>query len=314
MVQATLHRIRPHVRLCSLIAAITCVALTGCSTELESRSTSFFTQPLSGVTVDDGLRAEVPLPIRSAGMLTIATDEPYAPMEFVADGRLQGADVELGSAIAQTLGMAASFRQVDYTSITANVATDQSHLGISSIWTDEPTARLANMVSYYQANLGLVVNRAVKNAPTSLETLCGHSIAVEEGTDYIDLMVDYSSQCERDGKKPISIKATDVQPQATDDVLKGRVDVMAADSTVTNFQVALNPELISSIPSGTPLRNYGIAVGPHYGAQWAELIQRVVQHLIDNGTYASIMQRWHIPQGMVDHAQVQAARPISASK
>ena len=62
-------------------------------------------------TKDDALAAKVPQSVSADGKIVVGTDASYPPNEFTApDGTtIIGLDVDLGTAVAQKLGLTAEF-------------------------------------------------------------------------------------------------------------------------------------------------------------------------------------------------------------
>src|SRR5258707_14626590 len=82
--------------------------------------------PAPSTTLDVALAAQVPAPIRSAGLLVAATDPIYEPSEFQAgDKTVTGFDVDLFKAVAGKLALKTQWKTVKFDDIIAGVGADR---------------------------------------------------------------------------------------------------------------------------------------------------------------------------------------------
>ena len=108
------------------------------------------TYDLSGVAEDPALAARVPAPIREAGVLTIGSDNAYAPWEYLAgeDGQTpEGIDVDLAGAIGATLGLDVDFQTSAFDAIIPSLGT-KFDLGVSALSVTEERMEVVDFVHY----------------------------------------------------------------------------------------------------------------------------------------------------------------------
>lgn len=282
-----------------VIAVTTIAALTACGTAT-SEQPAF--DPLPVIVPDAKLAAAVPPSIRTDGRLIIATDPTYPPMEFMEGGRKRGADIDLGRAIAQTLQLEADFHDIQFSNVVPSVAVNRYELGMSALWADNPTALLANMVTYMKAGVQLA-GRTGRQGPSQGQGMCGHSVSVEEGTEYIDTMVALSKSCRASGRQTITIRSTDNQEQATALLADGKVDAMLADSPAVTYAVNRSAGKLAAIGQPVDVRPYGIAVSPTY-PQLLDVIKGALQRLIESNVYQRILERWGLQANAINDPQV----------
>ena len=213
-------------------------------------------------------------------------------MEFVGeDGQPQGADIDLAKAISGTLDLRLELVNERFSTIIPSIAISRYDLGIASLWADKPAASLADMVTYLRSGIRFV-GRTGANAPTDgIHGLCGYSVAVEEGTEFIDDLVALSTQCTGADQQPIKIISTLTLVQTMAALNSGRADSALADETAAKWAVSRSGGKLTLIGKPVEIRPYGIAVDPKQD-DFAELIQATVQHLIANGVYDRITKDW----------------------
>lgn len=103
-------------------------ALTACQSQSGSGTSD---QPDSQITPNLELIAQLPDAIRASGVLTVASDPSYPPMEFIEDGNWVGADVDLARALGRVLDLRVEFHNTPFSNIVPAVAVDRYNLGIS---------------------------------------------------------------------------------------------------------------------------------------------------------------------------------------
>jgi polar amino acid transport system substrate-binding protein len=260
-------------------------------------------QPYPGVSPDPTLSAQIPENIRRDGNLTIVTDANYPPLEFIENKQLVGADIDLGRAIATKFGLAPNFQQTPFSNVVASVAIQEFELGISALWADNPEASLANMVTYYKAGTQVAIRKSEAIPSSGAGSFCGESVAVEEGTEYIDTLVKLSAACKKLGKAPIDIRPANNQQRASKLLEEGSTNAMVGDSPTVAYTVARSNGEIIAVGNPADIRPYGIAVSPMY-PELTKATQQAVQQLIDSGVYAQILEKWQIPLGAIKTSEV----------
>lgn len=84
--------------------------------------------------------------------------------------------------------------------------------------------------------------------------------------------------------------------------LVGRADALSADSPVTAWAVDRSDgelELVGEMFDAAP---YGIAVPKD--SPLADALAAAMQHLIDTGDYARILEQWNVKTGLLDQALI----------
>lgn len=296
------------------ILAVGAIALTGCTNASQQQpsassngSASF--DPTS-VAKDDTLAGEVPSAIKTRGTLLIGADTSYAPAEFLggSDGRTpQGYDVDLGKAIAATLGLKLEVQTADFNGILPALGSKYD-LGISSFTINPERLKAVNMVSYFNAGVLWAVPKG-NPKKFSLDNICGKSIGVQTGTVEQDDVTARSKKCTEAGKPAINIVSLANQTDVTTRMVNGALDAMSADSPVTRYAISQTGDKMELLGAETDAAKQGIAVAKADTA-FAELITKVVNKLIENGNYKKVLESWSNTEGAIDKAEL---NPVTAS-
>lgn len=109
--------------------------------------------------------------IQDKGKIVIATESEFAPFEFktLIDGKdtLVGADIKLGNAIADALGVDADFSVMSFNNVLALVTSGKADFAIAGISvTDERKKAYDFSDAYYEAeNIVIIKNRTRQPIP-----------------------------------------------------------------------------------------------------------------------------------------------------
>ena len=298
-------------RSATLVAVATSAALvlTGCGDDPDDASSSGngATESTPSVEVDEALAARVPDEIGEDGKITVGSDTSYAPSEFIdEDGEtIVGFDVDLFSAVAQKLGFEAEFESASFDSIIAGVGSGRYEVGVSSFTINPERLAEATMVSYFSAGTQWAVQEG-NPEDVDADNACGLSIAVQRGTVQADDIAARSAECEASGEEAIDVQQFEGQDEATAALVSGRVVASLADSPVMAYAVQQTNgqlELLGDIYDSAP---YGYVV-PQAETEFAQVLADALSALIEDGTYAEILEKWGVEAGAIDDPAVNPA-------
>jgi polar amino acid transport system substrate-binding protein len=234
---------------------------------------------------DDGASSARSFHVIEEGMLTVCSDMPYEPFEFMKDGEAAGFDVDLVREVAAELDLRLEMKDTDFDAIQSGDAlnSDQCDLAISAMTITGERARVLDFSSpYFDASQALVVAKG--SGISSLDALAGQRIGVQGGTTG-ELYVTDNAPSSAD-VVPLADAA------AMEDALTTRgVDAAVYDNTVVGDVVASNPGLEVSAEFD-PGEQYGMAVKKNGNVELLRAINKVLATLDENGGYDKIYATW----------------------
>ena len=249
------------------------------------------------------IAATVPASIHSSGTLTVALDASYPPNEFVAsDGTtIVGMDADLSNALAQTMGLKAKLVNATFSTIIPGLASGKYGMGASSFTDTKARQKVVDFVDYFSAGESFYV-KSGNPLFTSLDSLCGHSVSVENGTTEETDAKAQTAKCVATGKPKVNVLTFGTQTEANLAVSSGRADVGFADSPVAAYIVATSNGVFQN--SGAPIgvAPYGLALPKGNGM--AAPVQAAVNLLITNGVYNQILTKWGVQAGAITTATI----------
>ena len=258
---------------------------------------------VSGVQKVDEIAALLPQEIAETGKLIVGASTDYAPAEFRAED-LQtaiGYDVDLSKALAQVLGLEAEVQDAEFASILPAIGT-KFDVGISSFTIRPDRIQEANMISYITAGSSYAVK---KGNPENLDPddVCGQSIAVQTGTWQEEEITTFSADCTAAGKEAIEILSYPRQSDATTNVVGGKAAAFYADSPVASYASALTGDQLEVVGGIRDAAPQGIVVAKD-DAELTEAMQKAMQHLMDDGTWKSILDSWGVEDASLTEAEL----------
>lgn len=252
------------------------------------------------------IAAQVPSGIRDKGTLTVAADATYAPNEFIAaDGNtVVGMDADLAKALGQVLDLKVRIVNATFDTIIPGLASGKYDLGMSSFTDTKEREQTVDFVTYFKAGTSFYVKT---NGPDirSLADLCGHTVAAEKGTTQQADAESQAKKCSSAGDPKVTVQVYNDQNAVNLALSSGRAQVAMADSPVAAYQVKQSNGTFKVTGSPYATAPYGIAIAKDSGL--VDPVLAAVKHLIADGTYTQILDRWGVRGGAITNPAVNAA-------
>jgi len=290
------------VNACIVVALLT----TGCGAG-SAGSGSTTAGSTRNAQFDQQLHDRLPAAIRERGVLRLATDPSYAPMEsYARDGRtIVGFEPDLAAALGSVLGIKIEMVAADFGAALGDTRKGTFDGVLSSMTDTAEREKEADFVNYFAAGTSIVVQRGNPHGVTDLKDLCGQMVAVETATVQVDLLRRAQSRC---GTRPIAVRTYKTNADALLQLRTGRVvavlnDTPPATHLAADQQTRANYQLASSVQYEPGL--YGIAVAKNNTAL-RDALHDALDRLIRSRAYAELLQRWGLTTGAVTASTINA--------
>jgi polar amino acid transport system substrate-binding protein len=173
-------------------------ALTGCSS--------------SGKTDAGQAPAAVPVPASALikpGQITFCSDISAPPLTFYdAQQKVVGAEAELGTALADQMGLSVKWANTAFNGIIPALQGRQCDAIVSQLYIKPEREKVVDFVPYMYAGNILVVAQNKATGITGPADLCGKKAAAQTGTTVAQYLQDQSNQqCTSAGKPKIETAA-----------------------------------------------------------------------------------------------------------
>ncbi len=238
------------------------------------------------------LAADLPDAIRQAGVLHLATNSTYAPMEFhdPATDELKGLDVDLADAIAGRLGVRITWTDVAFEQLVPALATGRTDFILSG-FSDRPSRRdTIDFVDYLHTGPQFfTLESGTAKSPVDL---CGLKVGTVRSTSFPTEIATWSkANCEAAGKPAIQYVAGENSIDVRSQLKQGRIDAAVQGSETLPYAQSNEPGKYRLL--GTPIAQgyQGIAFRKDAGPL-REAVTAALAGLIADGSYARILAKW----------------------
>lgn len=287
-----------------IFAFASTLALSACGGDSGGTSSSPSpTAAAPSVTADEALAAQVPEDIKNSGSILFGTDASYAPNEYLADDgtTIVGFDIDMGNAIAATLGLQGKWENSTFDSLIVGVQNGKFNASMSSFTVNPEREKQVNMITYFSAGTSWAVPTGNPSGIT-VEDPCGKTVAVQKATVQVDDIEARNKECTDAGKPEINIQQYSLQSEATTAVVSGKADAMLADSPVVAYAIKQSGKLeqLGDIYDAAP---YGVVV-PKDQTEFATAIQGAINAMIENGSYQAVLDQWGLTDGAITESEV----------
>jgi ABC-type amino acid transport substrate-binding protein len=227
--------------------------------------------------------------VRAAGVLRIATDPTYPPMEFRQGGKLVGFDIDLGQALAEQLGVGAQFVEVawNWGKIAARLNDHEFDVLLSSVAVTEGRRGQADFVEYLTPAFVFVCRQGVN--VQSEKDLAGKVVAV---------MVDTPAQArvqrlQRSGLALKGVLEFPAAPACFDAVAGGRADVTIDLEMPAHYHERKDPRL--HVTETLRNRMMADAIGAAFRKKDRALqdeVRKALEELKKEGVFDTLLAKW----------------------
>jgi polar amino acid transport system substrate-binding protein len=239
--------------------------------------------------------------IKSAGVIKVATDASYPPVEsFAKDNKtIVGFDPDLGAAIGKELGVKVVFTNTGFDGIIPALAAGRYDMAMSAMTDNTTREKTVDFVDYFSAGTSFMIKKGGK-AVNTLADLCGHKVAVEKGTTQLDDATAQSKKC------TLTVLPFPDQSGANLALSSGRADVVMADSPVNAYAAKQSNGAFEIVGTTYGTAPYGIAI-PKKSTQLRDAVAAALTKLIADGTYKTVLAKWGVSDGAVTTAKINGA-------
>jgi polar amino acid transport system substrate-binding protein len=230
---------------------------------------------------DDGGGGGGDLGTVQEGQLLVGTDTPFPPFEIGQPPDISGYDIEVMNAIAEELGVEASYQDTSFDTIFRDTANGQfDTAAAASTITPERQQKVNFTDPYYEAQQALLVPEGSDIATTA--DLGGKIVGAQDGTTGETYANDETDAAE--------VRGFPEGPDATAALTTGQVDAVIIDQPVAVDAVEQEGgvEIVEEIPT---MELYGFAVAPDNTAL-LDAMNEALATIKDDGTLTELYQKY----------------------
>jgi polar amino acid transport system substrate-binding protein len=258
----------------------------------------------------DAAKAALPQSIKDKGKIIVATDPSYPPIESYKVGTkdIIGLDPDLAAALGDVLGVKFELQAATFDAIVPSLSTGRYDIAMSAMTDNKKRQATVDFVDYFSAGTSIMIAKSNPKSVTGMDSLCGLTIAVENGTVQYDEGKAQSAKCTAAGKAAVTVSGFPDQNGAVLALRSNRAQAVLADSPVNAYSieqssgqfVAIDGALLDPAP-------YGIAVSKK-DVGLAKAIQLALQEVIKSGKYDTILTQWQLSNGALKTATLNGGK------
>lgn len=242
-----------------------------------------------------GPASMLPTAIRSAGVIKVATDGNYPPLDYYkADGKtLTGADYDIGQAIGSVLGVKMQVSDVSFDNIIPGLKSGQYQLGVTFMTDTPEREKTMDFIDIYVDGSSILVKKGNPENIKTITDLCGKVATTTKTSVQIPLAQAQTSKCKQLGKGPIQLLTVTTDTDAQLQVKSGRASADLADSVTAAYDAKTAGggsafEVVPGVYEPTPV---GIVL-PKGNTQLRDAVVAAAQQMMSDGTYMKILTQY----------------------
>jgi polar amino acid transport system substrate-binding protein len=258
---------------------------------------------VDGVSVseDPALAGTVPSGVQKAGLLDITYND-FAPDEYVSNGKLVGWEVDLGQAVAATLGLAwHPTSSGSFDTFIPSLQNGRFNTSFTSLIVTGARTKVIDIVSLYNVGTGFAakVGSSVKTVNSNVD-LCGDTVAVIVASAFIGQLAGLNPACKKAGKPSINVQTYPSDAGAELAVGSGRADLYATSVDDIGWLIHQTGHEFAQEPLNLQPGPEGVGVSKGIGLD--KPITQAVNHMIATGSYRALMAKWGVTGGLLTRA------------
>ncbi|MFE7550933.1 ABC transporter substrate-binding protein [Streptomyces gardneri] len=257
----------------------------------------------------EAIAAQVPEAVRKRGTLVIgvsANSSPPLAFRATDDKTLIGTELDLAILVADTLGLKPQFEPVSWENLFVGLDSGKYDAVFSNVTVTEERKDKYDFATYRLDDLAFEAKKGSGWTVKGPEDVAGKKIAVGSGTNQEKILVDWSAQNEKAGRKGVEISYF----QNTSDyylaLQSGRIDGYLGPNPVVAYHVASAGQTeVAGKFSGAGAGLQGkIAATTKKGSGLVSAYAAAIDHIVGNGTYAQVLKRWGLGSEAVEKSEI----------
>lgn len=242
--------------------------------------------------------AGLPARIEKSMTIRFCSSISLPPMEFMnPQTRPEGADIDLGDALARHLGLKATYINMPFAGLIPALLADHCDAIISQLFIKKSRLKVIDEIPYMLSHESVLTKPGAPKV-ADLEALSGQKVATVTGTTATILLQKANASLAAAGRKPIRLVLFPENTQALQQLQIGEVTAYGVSYEAGRYyahkmpgQFALAGPPYFKITTGIGLRKDETGLN--------HALTTALAALVKNGTYASIFRKWDLTIDML---------------
>lgn len=256
------------------------------------------------------LPAEAPVPalvkmlparVAEAKTFTVVVALGSPPDDFRNEkGEIAGWEIDILRGATQALGLQLDLRPTTFDVLIPGLQAKRFDAATGQMGVTVVREKVVDMIGTLLGNELFAAMSTNDIKVNSLDDICGLTVAMTRGSREYEFAQTHNPKCEALGKKPINALAFNDGNGAAESLMSRRSDLFWLGSTAVSYFVNQSKGKTKVVGSYTDTSYIGVALPK--GSDMAVPLQAAIQHIIDDGLYSKIVQKWGLQDGAVKTA------------
>jgi len=257
----------------------------------------------------DAIAAKVPEAIRRRGTLRLGgSADASPPLGFYAtdDKTRIGVEIDLATLVADTLGLKIAFEAVSWENLFVGLDSSKFDAVFSNVTVTEERKEKYDFATYRLDNLAFEAKKGTSWRIKGPKDVAGKTISVSSGTNQEKILVDWSKENEKAGRKPVDIKYFQKDTDYYLALQSGRIDAYLGPHPTAAYHVASAGQttIVGTLSGGGDLVQGKIAATTKKGSGLVDAYAAAIDHIIQDGSYARVLKRWGLSSEAVKKSEI----------
>jgi polar amino acid transport system substrate-binding protein len=278
----------------NLLHAVACLVLLSAVPAFAQAPTTV----LPTQTVQPELAKLLPPDIAASKTLTVGVALGSPPDDFRDEkGEIAGWEIDILRAATQALGLQLDLRPTTFDTLIPGLQAKRFDAAVGQMGITDAREKVLDMIGTLLANEEFAGLADTDIKVKTLEDICGVTVGTTRGSREFAFAQAYNPKCEAAGKQPINMLVFNDGNGAVEALMSKRVDLFWLGSTAVSYFVAQSKGRTKVVGTYTDISYIG--VGMPKDSDMTKALQAAIQHLIDDGTYQKIVQKWGLEAGAI---------------
>ncbi|MFE8914348.1 ABC transporter substrate-binding protein [Streptomyces globisporus] len=251
----------------------------------------------------------VPEAIRKRGTLRIgASAEASPPLGFYAtdDKTRIGSEIDIATLVADTLGLKPQFEEVSWENLFVGLDSTKFDAVLSNVTVTEERKEKYDFATYRLDNIAFEAKKGSGWTVKEPADVAGRTISVSSGTNQEKILVEWSEENVKAGRKPVDIKYFQKDTDYYLALQSGRIDAHLGPSPTAAYHVATagQSEIIGQLSGAGGDLQGKIAATTKKDSGLVKAYAAAIDHIVQDGSYGKVLERWGLSGEAVEKSEI----------
>ncbi|WP_158437846.1 ABC transporter substrate-binding protein [Naasia lichenicola] len=241
-----------------------------------------------------------------ATVIVAAADPSLSPYNFIGDdgSTWEGINIDLAAALSEELGSTVQFESAGFDTIIPGLASGRYDMALTGMFDTLEREKTVDFVDYLAAKNNFLTKDSYRDI-VDMDDLCGVNVGIPGGALEASLLADASTACIDADQPAINVSEFADLDATILALISGRIDVTPNDSAANAYVLASNEDTLK-VSGGYLNEGYFAAAFPK-DSELTSKVQDAFTAIIEDGTYADILDKWGIADRAIEEATLNGA-------